>query len=203
MIDTIVFDLGRVLVSWDPYRYMENVFGEQTAKFLQENVFQTREWDLMDKGDIEEERLWEMMIQRYPEYERYIVHMKHKITELLKPIDENVCLLPPLKEKGYRLFVLSNFGKSGFDYIYKEYEFFRYFDGMVISSHVNQIKPDEDIFRILIQRYDVRPKQSLFIDDKLENVQTAARLGFNVIHLTDHRQLKKQLEQILKERFEI
>ncbi|MFN4191268.1 MAG: HAD family hydrolase [Pseudothermotoga sp.] len=202
MFDTIVFDLGRVLISWDPQGYMERVFGQEVSEFLQRNVFQSREWDLMDKGDIEEEKLWGMMIQRYPEYERYILHMKQRVKELLKPIDENVQLLPFLKQRGYRLFVLSNFGKNGFDHVSKEYDFFKYFDGIVISSHVNQIKPDEEIFKILIHRYDVRPERSIFIDDKLENVQAAIRLGFTVIHLTDHRQLREQLIQVLGQRFD-
>lgn len=202
MFDTIVFDLGRVLISWDPQGYMEMVFGQEVSEFLQRNVFQSREWDLMDKGDIEEEKLWRIMIQRYPEYESYILHMKEKVMELLKPIDENVLLLPFLKQKGYRLFVLSNFSKNNFDYVRKKYDFFKYFDGIVISSHVNQIKPDEEIFKILIQTYDVRPERSIFIDDKFENVQTAIRLGFTVIHLTDHRRLREHLIQVLGQRFD-
>ncbi|HOJ88479.1 MAG TPA: HAD family phosphatase [Pseudothermotoga sp.] len=197
MIDTIVFDLGRVLISWDPYSYMKRLFGEQIAEFLQKNIFETKEWDLTDKGEIEEENLWAMMIQRYPEYEEHILHMKQTITELLNPIEENVALLPSLKKRGYRLFVLSNFGRRTFEYIHRKYEFFKYFDGMVISSHVNQIKPAEDIFRTLINRYSVVPERAVFIDDKYENIQTAKRLSFNTIHLTDHKQLRNELSQVL------
>lgn len=197
-IDTLVFDLGRVLIHWDPYGYMVGEFGEEVAKRLVERVFSAPEWNLMDKGDISEAQLWKMMEERYPKDARYIQHMKNAVLNLLKPIEENTRLLPILKAHGYRLCVLSNFSYKAFEYVYNTFEFFKYFDCMVISSHVKKIKPNEDIFYELMERCGVRPSSSLFIDDRADNIETAKRLGFGVIHLTEHAKLKEKLEELLK-----
>ncbi|MGJ8454471.1 HAD family hydrolase [Pseudothermotoga sp. U03pept] len=201
MVENIVFDLGRVLIQWDPYGYMLKVFGEPVATFLNKNVFETKEWNLLDKGEIEEEQLWQMMVERFPHYAEYIEHMKENVLRLLLPIEENIRFLPQLKAMGYKLYVLSNFGKNGFNYIHKTYDFFKYFNGMVISSHVNQIKPDPQIFTTLIDKYNVEPTKTLFIDDKAENIRTAQELGFKVIHLEDNSNLKDQLERLLGKKF--
>ncbi|WP_448378072.1 HAD family hydrolase [Fervidobacterium sp.] len=196
-IDTLVFDLGRVLIHWDPYGYMVGEFGEDVAKRLVERVFSAPEWNLMDKGDISESQLWRMMEERYPEDARYIHHMKNAVLNLLKPIEENTRLLPILKAHGYRLCVLSNFSYKAFEYVYNTFDFFKHFDCMVISSHVRKIKPNEDIFYELMGRCGVRPSNSLFIDDRADNIETARRLGFHVIHLVEHGKLKEELEKIL------
>ncbi|WP_448374348.1 HAD family hydrolase [Fervidobacterium sp.] len=196
-IDTLVFDLGRVLIHWDPYGYMVGEFGEDVAKRLVERVFSAPEWNLMDKGDISESQLWKMMEERYPEDARYIHHMKNAVLNLLKPIEENTRLLPILKAHGYRMYVLSNFSYKAFEYVYNTFDFFKYFDCMVISSHVKKIKPNEDIFYELIERCGVRPSSSLFIDDRADNIETARSLGFRVIHLVEHGKLKEELEKIL------
>lgn len=197
-IDTVVFDLGRVLIHWDPYGYMVEKFGEDVAKRLMERVFNVPEWNLMDKGEISEAQLWRIMEERYPEDAQYIRHMKNAVLSLLKPIEENVSLLPSLKTHGYRLCVLSNFSYKSFEYVYNTFEFFKYFDCMVISSHVKKIKPNEDIFYELMERCGVKPSTSLFIDDRADNIETAIRLGFNVIHLTEYGKLKEKLEEVLK-----
>lgn len=196
-IDTIVFDLGRVLIHWDPYGYMVEHFDEEVAKVLTEKVFSIEECNLMDKGEISEAQFWKMVEERYPEYGEYIRHMKSAVLSLLKPIEENAKLLPVLKKMGYRLLVLSNFIYKAFEHAYNTFEFFKYFDGMVISSHVKKIKPNEDIFYELMERYGVVPMHSLFIDDRKDNIETASRLGFSVIHLTDYRVLKEELEKVL------
>lgn len=196
-IDTIVFDLGRVLIHWDPYSYMVEHFGEELAKVLTEKVFSIPEWNLMDKGDISEAQFWKMVEERYSEYAEQIHHMKNAVLSLLKPIEENTRLLPILKKVGYRLLVLSNFSYKAFEYVYNTFEFFRHFDGMVISSHVKKIKPNEDIFYELMERYGVIPMYSVFIDDRKDNIETASKLGFNVIHLADYRTLKEDLEKLL------
>jgi len=197
-IDTLVFDLGRVLIHWDPYRYMVGEFGKEVAKRLLDRVFNVPEWNLMDKGDISEAQLWRMMEERYQEDARYIQHMKNAVLNLLKPIEENTRLLPILKAHGYRLCVLSNFSYKAFEYVYNTFEFFKYFDCMVISSHVKKIKPNEDIFYELMERCGVRPSSAVFIDDRADNIETAKRLGFGVIHLTEHAKLKEKLEELLK-----
>ncbi|MFN6991560.1 MAG: HAD family hydrolase [Fervidobacterium sp.] len=197
-IINIVFDLGRVLIDWQPELYIKEHFGEDIATFFWKHIFNSEEWNLMDKGKLTEEQLWNLFSQRYSNYIYYINHMKEKVPELLIPIQDNIKLLPALKKLGYKLYVLSNFSSMNFDYVYKKFEFFNLFDGMIISSHVHSVKPELRIYECLIEKFNLNPLESLFIDDKIENIQGAQRLQFKVIHLTNPKELKSKLEEYLQ-----
>ncbi|MBO8161235.1 MAG: HAD family phosphatase [Thermosipho sp. (in: Bacteria)] len=173
-------------------------FGKEIADVLRKAVFETGDWNLMDKGELTEEELWEDKLNKYPEHRDYILHMKEKVIDILIPINENISLIPKLKEKGYKLYVLSNFSKVTFEKVYKKNEFFKYFDGMVISSHVKEVKPEEKIYKILIERYKLEPAKSLYIDDKLENVEMGKKLGFKTIHLEQPEILKEKLKEYIE-----
>jgi putative hydrolase of the HAD superfamily len=198
MIKNIVFDLGRVLIDWDPYGYMIKHFEKEVAEFLKKHVFETEDWQIMDKGEISEEELWQDKLDKFPDYKDYILHMKGKVLELLTPIQQNVSLIPLLKEKGFKLFVLSNFSKNSFQKVFEKYDFFKYFDGMIISSHVKEIKPYERIYQILIEKYKINPEESLYIDDKMENIETGKKLGFKTIHLDKPEELKEKLKEYIE-----
>ena len=195
-IDTIVFDLGRVLINWYPYKYMENKFGKDIAIKLNQTIFNAPEWNLMDKGLLLEKELWNLQLNKFPKLRFYIEHLKSKILEFLTPIEYNTKLIPKLKEKGYKLFVLSNFSKNSFEAIYNKYDFFKYFDGLVISSYHKTIKPEKKIYQILVEKYNVTPSCSLFVDDKIENINTARELGFWVVHLENPIELEKHLKKL-------
>ncbi|MFN3691627.1 MAG: HAD family phosphatase, partial [Fervidobacterium sp.] len=96
-INNIVFDLGRVLIDWRPEVYMKKHFSEDIATFFWKNIFNSEEWNLMDKGELTEEQLWNLFSQRYSNYIYYINHMKEKVPELLIPIRDNIKMLPALK----------------------------------------------------------------------------------------------------------
>lgn len=198
MINNIIFDLGRVLINWEPEKYMKKVFDENTTSFLLEKIFNTNDWNLMDKGVIDEQTLWENKLNQYPEYKKEIEHMKNKVLDLLTPIEENAKLLYILKEKGYNLYILSNFSKIAFQKVYEKYDFFKLFDGMIISSHVKSIKPEDEIYKILIEKYKINPAESLYIDDKIENIKAGEKFGFKTIHLEKPEDLKDKLSKILK-----
>lgn len=202
-VKNIVFDLGRVLIDWRPYEYMAQEFGDKVAAFLWKNVFDTTEWNLMDKGEITEEELWNIFIERFPQYTEYLKKMSEKVPELLIPIEENVRLLKPLKEMGYNLYVLSNFSRGNFKYVYEKFDFFSLFDGMVISGFARQIKPDVRIYQILMENFNINPVESIFIDDREDNIRTAKLLGFDTIHLPDHTLLKIELEKAVGKQIDI
>ncbi|AJC73553.1 haloacid dehalogenase [Pseudothermotoga hypogea DSM 11164 = NBRC 106472] len=199
MIKNIVFDLGRVLLEWEPYQYMLENFPKHVADEMNEKIFESRDFWLMDKGLMNEDQLWQRKMEELPHLKEYILHMKEAVPKLLRPIEKNTRLLPKLKEKGFRLYVLSNFSEKNFELVHKKFDFFKYFDGMVISSHVKLAKPEKEIFLELIKRYNLVPQESIFIDDKLENVKTAQELNFKVIHLTNGTDLEEELWGILRE----
>ncbi|ABV33819.1 MULTISPECIES: HAD family hydrolase [Pseudothermotoga] len=196
MLKNIVFDLGRVLVNWEPYEYMLKRFPKDVADRLNREIFEHKDWQLMDKGVISEDQLWQKKLEELAEYAQYVLHMKEKSPQLLTPIEQNVKLLDILKEKGFKLYVLSNFSENNFKMIYEKYDFFKLFDGMIISSYVKAVKPEREIYLKLINKYNLVPQESLFIDDKLENIQTAQEIGFKTIHLPHHWQLKEKLFEL-------
>ncbi|WP_232503737.1 HAD family hydrolase [Thermotoga profunda] len=197
VLKNIVFDLGRVLVSWGPYEFMLKNFPKEVADHLNAEIFEHPDWQEIDRGSISQEEFWERKLQILVEYKQYILSLKKEVPRLLKPIQENVRLLPILKDKGFRLFVLSNFGKDNFEMIYRDFEFFKIFDGIVVSAYVHSIKPEEKIYLELINKYKIVPQQSLFIDDKFENIQIAQNLGFKTLHLPKSDELSEKLFKII------
>lgn len=198
MIKNIIFDLGRVLLSWEPYKYMLENFPKDVADELNEKIFESEDWWLMDKGIFSEEQLWQKKLRELPHLSEYILHMRDKVPNLLTPIEENVRLIPKLKQKSFKLYILSNFSEKNFELVYSKYDFFKLFDGMVISSHVKLAKPQKEIYLELIRRYSLKPEESIFVDDKLENVSAARSLGFKTVHLENHVSLAEELQRVLK-----
>ncbi len=198
MIKNVIFDLGRVLISWEPLNYLLENFEPEKAEMLYKKVFDIEDWNAMDKGLITEKELFEKKKKLYPELSKETEKIENEILGILQPIEENVALLPKLKSAGYKLYVLSNFSRGSFEYVRNKFDFFNYFDGIIVSSHHLTIKPEEKIYRILLETYNLVPEECLFIDDKAENVLAASKFGIHTIHLADHRLLKEELCKVLK-----
>jgi putative hydrolase of the HAD superfamily len=97
-------------------------------------------------------------------------------------ISENVAVLKNLSEKGYKLYVLSNFQKEGFDKALEKFDFFSLFDGMVVSARIKMVKPDREIYEHIISQFGLIPEESVFFDDTLNNVHAASKMGFIAVH---------------------
>jgi putative hydrolase of the HAD superfamily len=151
----------------------------------------------MDRGVLPENKLWEKKKRELSGFREYVERLEREVPELLRPIEENVKLLPVLK-KSFKLYALSNYGRIYFEMVRKKYDFFELFDGMVISSHVGYLKPEKEIYLELIRRYKIVPEESLFIDDTPENVEAARELGFRAVHLEEPLRLKEILIRELK-----
>jgi len=195
-VKNIVFDLGGVLIDWRPCEYLLESFPEEVARVLEKEIFKHEDWKLMDRGVLPENELWEKKKRELPEFKEYVERLEREVPELLRPIEENVRLLPALK-KSFKLYALSNYGKIYFEMVRKKYDFFKLFDGMVISSHVGYLKPEKEIYLELIRRYGIAPEESLFIDDTPENVEAARELGFRAVRLEEPSRLKEILTREL------
>ena len=99
-----------------------------------------------------------------------------------------------LKEK-YKLYVLSNFHYPAFDYIYKNWEFFKAFDGKTVSGHCHLLKPEKEIYSLLCSTHSLKPEECLFIDDTKVNIEEAVKMGIQGIHLTSPELLEKLLKE--------
>jgi 2-haloacid dehalogenase len=194
----IVFDLGGVLVDWDPrYLYRQLFGGDDDAmeRFLAEIC--TSEWNRQqDAGRPFAEAVAEL-VERHPEHADLIRAYDERWEEMIAgPITASVDLLAALKTASYPVHALSNWSTEKFALVRPRYRFFDWFDEIVLSGEVKLIKPDPKIFALLLERIGRRAQQCVFIDDLDVNVAAARRLGFKAIHFESPHQLGAELRRL-------
>lgn len=198
MIKNIIFDLGNVLLDFNPKEYLRNkIKDEKKVQELYEEIFLSEEWPMLDRGTISEEEAINKICTRYNENSQLIRAAMDNWYEMLNPIEKNVAVLKKLKDKGYNLYYLSNFHMLAFENVTKRHDFFKFFDGGVVSYEEKLLKPEEDIYNKLVERYTLKPNESVFVDDTLKNIEKAKKMGFGVIHFKD----ASDLEALLKRGF--
>lgn len=196
-LTTVVFDLGGVLIDWDPRHLYRSLFADDAAmeSFLAEVA--TAEWNAeQDAG-----RPWSegvaTLVERHPEQRELIEAFHRRWPEMLAgAIDGTVAILEQLRATGVRLFALSNWSTETFPIARQRFSFLAWFDGIVISGDVGAVKPDVRIFDHLVARYAIEPGATVFIDDNAGNVDAASRLGFLAIRFVDPGSLRADLERL-------
>jgi len=193
VVRNIVFDLGGVLVDWNPEYLFRDVFSDKSelAYFL--DTVCTPDWnELQDAGRSLSEAVRTLQ-EKHPKY-RNEIHLYYDqwTTMLGGPIEQNVALLEPLKAN-YRLFGLTNWSAETFPIACDLYPFFGEFDGIVVSGDEKVAKPDERIYRLLLDRYGLTANECLFIDDNARNTRAASALGIQTLHLTNDMCLRSEL----------
>lgn len=178
MIKNIIFDMGNVLLDFDPEAAVRRLPVEPTAQqFIKELLFASPEWVAFDRGDLTEEAVLQQLSARAPaELRGTLKECLHTWHETMVPLPGAKDFLRELKEKGYRLFVLSNASKQFWTYFPREIDV-SLFDGVVVSCDVHLLKPDARIYRHLLDTYSLDPNECLFIDDRADNVRGAEQVG--------------------------
>ena len=167
MIKNVIFDLGRVLINFDPETYLKELgLNSDDRKIYLNDIFKGSEWLDLDRGVIDEEQAIETIVAKGRIKEREVRKVLDERIHFFTELSLNSPLVKKIKDKGYKLYILSNFPKIPFEILFKKYEFFRNFDGGVISYEegVNVIKPDSRIYDILLSRYNLllSPPLNLF-----------------------------------------
>ena len=197
-IDTVVFDLGGVLVDWNPeYLYKEIFPDEKERRWFLSNIC-TLDWnEEQDAGRTLKEGT-EYLVRKYPEHEKYIRMYYDRWKEMLGgPIHETVEIFRHLKEKSrMRLYALTNWSAETFPIALELYEFLHWFDGRLVSGAEKIRKPSPDIYQLLIKRFDIDPTRAVYVDDNLRNVTPARELGFYGIHFQSPGQFRQELEKL-------
>ena len=197
-IKNIVFDLGRVLIKFEPKEYIEQNVTEEKREDFYNGIFGSTEWLMLDRGTLSYEDAKKIFKERVPGADKQIDRLFDvDLFEILQPIEENVKLLPKLKEK-YNLYILSNFHQPAFEHIFKKYDFFRLFDGHTVSCYYYLLKPEKEIYDTLIDKFNLIPEETVFIDDTKVNIDACEKEGIRGIHLPDYTELKQKLEEFLK-----
>ena len=194
---TVVFDLGGVLIEWDPRNLYRQLFDDpqEMESFLAEVT--TAEWNAhQDAG-----RPWidgiELLAAEYPERREFIEAFHRRWPEMLAgEIPGSVDVLADLRAAGVRLIALSNWSAEMFPVARERFYFLEWFEGIVISGEVGMNKPDRRIFEHLAERFGIEPTEALFIDDSLANVDAATALGFQSIHFSGAAVLRLELVRL-------
>jgi epoxide hydrolase-like predicted phosphatase len=198
MIKNIVFDLGNVLISYKPSEYLTKMgYPDEEKNIILNDIFLAKEWFLLDNGDLTTGEAIEKISERSSLNKAGIASFFDLRTDILYPIARNTKILPALKKRGFKLYYLSNFPEDIFDEVYNKYDFFKYFDGGIISARVRASKPDKKIFEILLSKYSISSVDCLFIDDYFPNIKTAESIGMLVLHIQNQENLTDQIEKVL------
>jgi len=196
-INTIVFDLGGVLIDWNPdYVYRDIIPDEKERKWFYENIC-TSDWnEEQDAGRALQEGT-ELLVKKFPEHEVNIRSYYGRWEDMLGgPIHETVEILRFLKFRtDKKLYALTNWSHETFPVALEKYDFLHWFDGRLVSGEEKTRKPFADIYEKLIRRFDIDPKRSIYVDDNKRNLVPAKKLGFTTIHFSSPQQFKKDLEE--------
>ena len=195
MVDTIIFDLGGVLIDWNPRYLYQKVFkSEEEITWFLENVC-TPEWNEQQDAGRSFTDATEELVAKFPEHEFAIRAWYGRWKETIGgPIHETVKILKSIKEsKTHRLYALTNWSAETFPWALGQFEFLHWFEGIVVSGVEKTRKPFPDFYQILLDRYEVVPHQSIFIDDNLKNIEAARDLKSDGIHFQGATSLTAEL----------
>lgn len=190
----IVFDLGGVVFRWQPDAIIESFFDDGDVQDrVRAEIFDHPDWLELDRGTISLEAAIERGADRTGLPATTIERLLMAVPEFLTPIDQTIDLIRRLANTSNRLFVLSNMHLASIAHLEKEHDIWTLFDGVVISSRIKTIKPEIRIYRYLLDTYQLRPADTVFIDDRLENLEAAASLGIRTIRFFDATQCERAL----------
>ena len=193
-----LFDLGGIFFDWDPNYFFKDIFDtEQERKYFLTNVC-SDEWNIkQDAGRTIREAEHEL-IPRFPHYEKEIKMYYSNHRRMIRgTFNLSIKVLEILKKLNYECYVLSNWSAETFVGMTNDYPFLKLFNGLLISGEDKLIKPDSAIYELAINRFNLNPRETIFIDDKLENIQAAKNLKILTIHLTDPNKIEYEINKFL------
>lgn len=194
-MDTIVFDLGGVLIDWNPAYLYRKIFQEEAqVQFFLTHICDSHWNEQQDAGRPLAEAT-RVLVEQFPEHTEAIQAYYGRWTEMLGgPIVGTVQLLEALhQQKKYRLYALTNWSHETFPYALKRYEFLQLFDGILVSGEEKLVKPDPRIYQLLFERFGINPSTALFIDDNPKNVLASRQSGMEALQFVSPEQLQADL----------
>lgn len=198
-INTIIFDLGGVLIDWNPrYVFDDNYFKSEEKRKHFFDYICTNDWNEEQDAGRSIVEATQALVKQFPDWESPIRDYYGRWTDMLKaPIPETVDIFRELKNSGkYKLYALTNWQAGLFDIALVRYNFLHWFDGRVVSGEEKTRKPFPEFYHRLLNRYNVEPRRALFIDDNLRNVTAAEALGIKSIHFQSPSQLEKEMKRL-------
>ncbi len=197
-INTVIFDLGGVLIDWNPDYLYDKIFADEKEKryFLSEIC--SMKWNEQQDAGRSLAEATEILLEKHPEYKIEIQAYYGRWIEMLGELmHETVEILVDLHKKNtHKLYALTNWSAETFPYALEKFDFLQLFEGVLVSGVENMKKPDPKIYQLLLDRYQIEAQQSVFIDDSRKNIKGAEALNIHGVHFQSAQQLKVELEKL-------
>lgn len=197
MIRNIIFDVGNVLVEfrWEEAVRDHGLTGERLER-LRKATLGSDMWNELDRSALSDDEILAGFIKNDPEMEEEIRRMWQYNGEMIRCYDYSHSWIQGFKEKGYGCYILSNYSRYTYQQTREELSFEKLMDGSLFSFQVQQIKPEREIFRSLMTRFDLKPEECVFLDDNRDNIEAARALGIHGILFENQAQAIKALEEL-------
>ncbi len=196
-IKTVIFDIGNVLADfcWEKF-YRSFGFSEEIFRRLAKATVYDNIWNQFDKGVLTEEEILNIFIKNDPGIEREIRQVFANIDGIIEVFDYTYDWIHELQQKGYQVLILSNFSEKCYRECGSKMDFVKEADGAVISYIERKIKPDDEMYELIIERYHLRPDECVFLDDKPENVAAAEKFGIHGIVFKSREEALRQMAEL-------
>lgn len=201
MIKNIVFDIGNVLAGfvWEKF-FCSFGYSEEIFEKLADATVRSPFWNEMDRGKLSDEELLEEFIRNDPSIEKEIREVFENVEGIIQRFDYAIPWIRELKEKGYHVYVISNFSRKAHVECIKALDFLEEIDGGILSYQEKLIKPAPEIYQLLCSKYDLKAEECVFIDDLQRNVEAARKEGMKGLVFESLDQAKVELERILTDK---
>ncbi len=196
-IDTIIFDLGGVLIDWNPeYVYLDVFHGDRNKMQWFFDTICTNDWNENQDAGHPLQKATEERVALFPEHEELIRMFYGRWEDMLgEAIDGTVAILKSLIENpNYKVVALTNWSHETFPIALERFEFLHWFEGIIVSGSEKTRKPFKEIYQLTLDRFHISAENSIFIDDNLRNIEAAEALGINGIHFESSNALLDQLK---------
>ncbi len=198
MIRNVIFDMGNVLLRWDPQYIVSQFTGDPEAqRRIRAAIFDHPDWAAQDAGALTEDEMRDRIRGRLPEeLHDAAIRCFDGFERHMPDIPETQALAAELRAAGLRIYLLSNANVRFWDYLHGR-AFFRGFDGIVISAREKRVKPDVELYRLAMERFGLRPEECLFVDDVQDNVEGARAAGMVALRFDgDAERLREEIRRI-------
>lgn len=194
-VETIIFDLGGVLIDWNPaYLFEKIIKDEEKRRYFFQNVC-TPAWNEEQDGGRSIREATQLLVDQYPEWQESIEAFYGRWEEMLGgAIEETVAIFKELKDSGrYRFYALTNWSAELFPIALQKYDFLHWFDGRLVSGEEKTRKPFPEFYQLLLDRFAIDKNKAVFIDDNLRNAEAAEAFGLSSIRFESPAQLRTEL----------
>lgn len=196
MIKNIIFDMGQVLIKFDPLYFIHRlgITDTKDTQILMREIYKSVEWSMMDRGSLTDAQACEIFKARVPNHlKRYVADLTCDWCKPLVPIDGAEELIRELKTNGYNMYLLSNASLNQKNY-WNDIPGSDCFSDTVVSSYINLVKPQPEIFKYLVNKYELVPDECLFIDDATLNVEGAVYSGLHgIVFHGDYKEVREKM----------